>query len=499
MTKHWKETLPQPVIDEHPEFVTLHDVAWEIAHDHVREIPGMPQSPYMDESFCDDRIWIWDTCFMTFFCKYSPTEFPGVESFRNFLDVMHGDAVLPVIEPGENNPKWAGTPGVPTRILIHHPDNPPLFAWAEYQNLLQTGNLERVRHILQDTKKIQIHYEWLENLTEIQQVPKCCVPTRWRKRDRGYLWGGIQSGMDNTPRGRQTPDDPADPKDDFYWLDALAQQALTCECIAKMAAAIGDDAMQAEWSAKYEEKKTLLETLYWDERDGFYYDIAVDDLSKRRVITPASFWPLVAGTATQERAERVAEKVRDPKLLGGERPWVTLSRNDCKYVPEHGGYWLGAVWNPTAYCGLRALLRYGMSDLARETASRMIAQMYRTWRDYEPHTIWECYAPEADEPAKNKDGSRLVRKDFCGWSALLPIGGLIECVIGLAQANALENTLTWNLPEHRGALGCRNYRFGNVVTDLVSEAGAIRVRSNLPYTLIVNGRRHAIPAGETTI
>lgn len=52
---------------------------------------------------------------MAFFTKYSPKEFPGVESLLNFYGPMHdGSGKLP--------------------LRIQHPDNPPLFAWAEYEN-----------------------------------------------------------------------------------------------------------------------------------------------------------------------------------------------------------------------------------------------------------------------------------------------------------------------------------------------------------------------------
>lgn len=36
----------------------FHKIAWELAREHVKEIDGMPQNPYMDEGFCDTQIWI---------------------------------------------------------------------------------------------------------------------------------------------------------------------------------------------------------------------------------------------------------------------------------------------------------------------------------------------------------------------------------------------------------------------------------------------------------
>ena len=83
-TKDYKKYIPKPICEEHPEYEEFYYKAWDLAHDHVRDIPGMPQTPYMDEAMCDSQVWIWDTCFMTLFCKYAQEAFPGVETFKNF-------------------------------------------------------------------------------------------------------------------------------------------------------------------------------------------------------------------------------------------------------------------------------------------------------------------------------------------------------------------------------------------------------------------------------
>ena len=113
----WKASTPEPVFEEKTGYVDLYWAAWEMAAKRVMKQDGLPQSPYMDEACWDSHIWIWDTAFMTFFTKYSPQHFPGVESLKNFYSPMHdGSGKLP--------------------LRIQHPDNPPLFAWGEYSNLL---------------------------------------------------------------------------------------------------------------------------------------------------------------------------------------------------------------------------------------------------------------------------------------------------------------------------------------------------------------------------
>ena len=164
---NWKNKIPQPICDDMPEYDKLYHKAWELAHDHIRSIEGMPQSPYMDEAFCDTQIWIWDTCFMSLFCKYARDEFPGIESLNNFYDVLCGDNSLPYVVPTENEPSWTGaTPGVPYMIKIHIADNPPLFAFAEYENALFHGDIEYIKDLLYNRRVLQKHYEWIESLKE---------------------------------------------------------------------------------------------------------------------------------------------------------------------------------------------------------------------------------------------------------------------------------------------------------------------------------------------
>ena len=79
---------------------------------------NLPQSPYIDEAFWNDTIWIWDTAFMVLFCRYAPDVCPGVESLNNFY--------VPLLDKNIEEGTFP--------LNIQHPDNPPLFAWAEYDN-----------------------------------------------------------------------------------------------------------------------------------------------------------------------------------------------------------------------------------------------------------------------------------------------------------------------------------------------------------------------------
>ena len=90
-----------------------------------------------------------------------------------------------------------------------------------------------------------------------------------------------------------------------------------------------------------------------------------------------------------------------------------------------------------------------------------------------------------------------MRNDFCGWSALGPISIFLEDLIGIKEANAFTNTLVCDFEKNpTGRVGVENYRFGDVVCSIVATKSHVRVTSNLPFTLVVDGKEHNVKAGK---
>ena len=462
------DRVPEIVWDERPDLIELYKKAWQLAADHIKTVPGLPVERYMDEACMPDRIWIWDTCFMVHFCKYAPDFFPGIQSLDNFY--------LPLYDNAKSS------------CLIQHVDNPPLFAWVEYEYFRFTGDSSRIYRNLVEKRYLQKHYEFLENECRLGGTPEAgfCFTT-WQNCGTGYAWTGCPSGMDNTPRGGTLPG--------ALWVDALAQMALSALYIVKLAEAIGESAIADEYRRKYQEKCELLNRLYFDETDGCYYDITMKWHYPIKILTPASFWVLLAEAAPAERAERQIATLLDPEKLGGKVPLPSLSRNDPNFV-DNGQYWRGGVWLPTAYMSIKSLEKYGKYDLARKLSLELLDHMSKTFREYTPHTIWECYSPTECTPAASRR-KPVCRPDFCGWSALGPISLLIENVLGFHKADALTRTLELNAAAVCGRRGIKNFKFGDVCCDIICENGKLHCRSNRPFTLRVNDKVLDIPAGDT--
>lgn len=468
-----RSKFPEPIFDQEPGYVDLYWKSCDLAAAHVLNQPGLPSSPYMDEAFADQYIWIWDSCFMALFCRYSQGVLPGIESLSNFYAAIHDGSSLTANYRGDSK----------YHVLIRHSDNPPLFAWVEWQHFQMTGDKDRIRWLLKEKQYLQKHYQWFRSLKHGELFPFTDVPIILKPQPLGFEWGGVASGMDNSPRFGAPG---------LLAIDAISQQGLSAKYIALLAKAIGDTALQSEYETEYKRICDLVNEHYWDEEDGFYYDLLPDGhFSKVR--TPASFWPVLAGMATPQKVDRMAQRLKDSDDLGGSVPWVSLSRSDKAFDSQTGNYWRGAVWLPTAYMGIRALTENGQGDLADKTAEQLLRHMYLTYRDYSPHTLWEAYNPIQPIPAYY--GTKIVKPDFCGWSALGPISLFIENVIGIHSVNASERVVEWRLHQP-GRHGVRNFRFADVATDLVADGqGHVDVTSNSNYILIINGKRFKVEAG----
>lgn len=258
----------------------------------------------------------------------------------------------------------------------------------------------------------------------------------------------------------------------------------------------GDTDEAFAWQKKHAEKKELINKFYWDETDGFYYDIFCKNGEFCKVQTIASYWTLTAGVATENRAKRFAEYVSDPRKFGGDVPLVSLARDDADFHNLTGNYWRGSMWLPAAYAALKGLNEYGFYKEAQEAAEKIFMRMLATFEEYEPHTVWECYSPDLKRPATQTDDEEIVRSDFCGWSALGPISVYIEFVLGFHKVDAFENSVEWYKPNVKGKIGIKNLRFGEIVTDIIADEKNYIVTTNAPYSLKINGKTFNIIKGK---
>ena len=479
--------LPAPVFESEPGYVDLYWKAWELAWEHIREDDGMPQSPFMHSGRDPSKLSLWESCFTALFTRYAPDLFPGIRTLDNIYAMIHD--------------------GANGSLPVEHPDNPPILAWAEWEHFTMTGDTARLKWLVEEKKYLQKHFEYFHQLHGV-----------WDQWQNTYRWSPEASGMINTPRLRKMPVNheeictggghsytcteppPLEWSDgsDFRWADATMQQCLAARCIKQIAGAIGADAVTNQYTDTYAEWVDVMNSGnysfggpdYWDTRGALVDGGGTSPVKPRTV---DRFWVLLSGAPDSGRGDSLVEKLTLPHILGGPVPFPSVNLGDID-ADFDGRLWRGSVFPAMAYMGVKGIEKYGFAERADEFARRVVHHMYRTFVEYEPHTIWEAYSPTERKPATDTNGVDRVKPDYCGWSGVGPISLFIEHVLGFHAINAVDRRVEWRLhwPEKHGI---RRLAFGDVLTDILYENGTVTVSTNNPYSLVINGEEHAITAG----
>jgi len=130
----------------------------------------------------------------------------------------------------------------------------------------------------------------------------------------------------------------------------------------------------------YKERATALakaiNAVFWDEKDGFYYDRNEKTGQRIPVKSVAGFIPLWVGIATPAQAERlVKEHLLNEKEFWLKYPVPSYARTEPDFLEgatEGPCNWKGTTWIPTNYMIFHGLLRYGYKDVARQLALKTL-------------------------------------------------------------------------------------------------------------------------------
>jgi glycogen debranching enzyme len=144
--------------------------------------------------------------------------------------------------------------------------------------------------------------------------------------------------------------------------------------MAVIATALGNKADAAAFSQHGDEVVKLINTVFWDETQGMYFDRNEKTGQRVTVKSATNFTPLYAGAATPERAKRMIQE----HLLNPVEFWLTYPvASYAKTEPDYyqGSYhecnWRGSTWAPTNYMIFQGLQAYGYHTEARELARRL--------------------------------------------------------------------------------------------------------------------------------
>ena len=232
--------------------------------------------------------------------------------------------------------------------------------------------------------------------------------------DRWFAYDGDKNGLpvwdSSDASGMDNQLSRAGAKGSFYCegTDLACYLYREMQCMAFIAGKLGKPADQADFLAHAAALGRAVNTILWDERDGFYYDRNEKTGQPIRLKSVAGFLPLWVGIATPERAKRlVQEHLINPKEFWLKYPVARYAATEPDYFQgTHGGCnWRGTNWVPTDYMIMHGLIRYGFEDIARELADRTFKMALE-----ENPTTREYYDADTGK------GNGL--NPFWGWSSL---------------------------------------------------------------------------------
>ena len=413
-----------------------------------------------------------DAIFSSFFLVYSNRIFqahPTLDLFYNrqeengaIRSAYNIDTGAPVVD--RENPEGLGM---------------PLFAWAEYNIYHKSGNKKRIK----DTLPILSKYStWID--------------TVFKKPNGLYSTPHTATGMINAPRG-----------DAYYPMDFNTMMAINMLYMSALADILNDKETSFLYKRQYFSLKTRINSLMWNSSDGFYYDINKNE-KQITIKTIAGYWPLLAEILNGEKAERIIDKLSDPKFFGTPHPFPSLAVSERDF-DENGRGYRGSVFPYLTFMVIKGLERYQRWDIARECAIRHVYFMLDSMSpegSQNRGNLWEAYLPMKEGPAKWPGKLSFPRPQYLTFDALSTICLTIENIVGLS-ISLPRKTVDWIIPSLE-IMGVENLSLkNNMITILSNKSGRgweIQMESEKLYYFTINilgvkEKTLPIPSGKCSI
>ncbi len=231
-----------------------------------------------------------------------------------------------------------------------------------------------------------------------------------------------ESGLDNSPMYDDVPFSRQAERGTFELADVALNSyyAMECEGLAAMADALGRPKEAQAYRREWEEMRRRVNATLWDESRGIYANRHWDGRFSDR-ISPTSFFPLIAGLASREQAERLIRE----HLLNEAEFWGTyvvpaIARSDPAFGDND--YWRGRIWGPFNFLVAEGLRRYRFDREASELARKGLDMFMANWR--KDGGVYENYNAVTGEGGDVWNAARLYH--WGGLMVYIALGEFID-------------------------------------------------------------------------
>ncbi len=256
----------------------------------------------------------------------------------------------------------------------------PWYSWLNWEVYKITGDKVFLEELYQSSKKFYNFY----------------ISNRDQDNDGLCEWGG-HAVLESVRDALVAVWDEVGWPSNFEGADLNALLINEAKSLEAMANELGLAEEAKAWKEDYETRSLLYNETFWDEKNGFYYNVdkadndfsfkEKDDLKRDEII---GFLPLWAGIASEEQAARLVEKLTDSATFWRPYGIPSLSAADSFYNAK--GYWNGPVWVQWNYLIVRGLMNYGYKEEAKELVRRVSENMIENLK--KNHNLWEFYSPD---------------------------------------------------------------------------------------------------------
>jgi alpha,alpha-trehalase len=162
--------------------------------------------------------------------------------------------------------------------------------------------------------------------------------------------------------------------------------------------------MARRYRKKAEKRKEAINHYLWSKKSQFYMDYNFHAAKRTGVLSLAAVFPLYVGIATQEQADRVAERLKEDFLKPGGLV-TTLEESGQQWDSPNG-------WAPLQWVAIEGLRRYGYNDFAADVNDRWLELTEKVFK--KSHRLVEKYNVVGGDGLGG--GGEYILQDGFGWT-----------------------------------------------------------------------------------